>query len=330
MKKNLLLAAAMLCGLAANAQEFAQFDYTQFGLTDLKIYTADNIAAGTVIGETASVTATVGAASTFQGVSVNGPKDESDLSYKYFNFNGSQQNTDDNGIQGNGNPKDANNGTPSSTFLPPTQGGSVFQFVPNQEGYLYVLHKASSNKSYTVFEEGSCLGYTFVMATDQTAVVENGTSVTLPQVLSYTLTGDAEYNYLSLDDYPNGILWPEKIWYGATGSEEWTWNNFGVSGLSVIKFKVYPDLNYIVNANGSKMSALGFYFDTTGDATVTITSDGGSSITLMENGDVVDAIQSVAVEGAAENTPAYNLAGQQVTDSYKGVVIKGGKKYINK
>ena len=31
-----------------------------------------------------------------------------------------------------------------------------------------------------------------------------------------------------------------------------------------------------------------------------------------------------------ENAPVYNLAGQRVDKSYKGIVIKKGKKYFNK
>lgn len=36
------------------------------------------------------------------------------------------------------------------------------------------------------------------------------------------------------------------------------------------------------------------------------------------------------VAPAAKNAPVYNLAGQQVGASYKGVVIKNGKKYVQK
>jgi len=31
---------------------------------------------------------------------------------------------------------------------------------------------------------------------------------------------------------------------------------------------------------------------------------------------------------SAQNGKTYNLAGQQVSDSYKGLVIKNGKKYV--
>lgn len=44
------------------------------------------------------------------------------------------------------------------------------------------------------------------------------------------------------------------------------------------------------------------------------TSTGIESVTAVEN----------------ENAPMYNVAGQLVDDNYKGVVVKNGKKYINK
>ena len=53
---------------------------------------------------------------------------------------------------------------------------------------------------------------------------------------------------------------------------------------------------------------------------------------LDEDGNIEEqttAIQSV--KGAkAENGASYNLAGQKVNAAYKGVVIKDGKKYIQK
>ena len=46
----------------------------------------------------------------------------------------------------------------------------------------------------------------------------------------------------------------------------------------------------------------------------------------LETGDAA-GISNVTVD-ASENAPAYNLAGQAVSASYKGVVIKGGKKFL--
>jgi len=44
---------------------------------------------------------------------------------------------------------------------------------------------------------------------------------------------------------------------------------------------------------------------------------------------VTSGIISVSVE-AKDNAPAYNLAGQKVSDSFKGIVIKNGKKVVVK
>lgn len=42
------------------------------------------------------------------------------------------------------------------------------------------------------------------------------------------------------------------------------------------------------------------------------------------------SISTITTDTAAENAPAFNLAGQKVGKAYKGVVIKGGKKFIQK
>jgi hypothetical protein len=40
--------------------------------------------------------------------------------------------------------------------------------------------------------------------------------------------------------------------------------------------------------------------------------------------------QTIAPAKVIENNVIYNLAGQKVNESYKGIVIKNGKKYIQK
>ena len=53
---------------------------------------------------------------------------------------------------------------------------------------------------------------------------------------------------------------------------------------------------------------------------------------LDEDGNVIDG-EATAIKGvkaAAENGAIYNIAGQKVAASYKGIVIKDGKKYIQK
>ena len=45
---------------------------------------------------------------------------------------------------------------------------------------------------------------------------------------------------------------------------------------------------------------------------------------------VPTGINNITTEAADANVPAYNLAGQKVGKAYKGVVIKAGKKFIQK
>ena len=42
------------------------------------------------------------------------------------------------------------------------------------------------------------------------------------------------------------------------------------------------------------------------------------------------AISNVEASASAKASTLYNLAGQKVSDSYKGIVVKNGKKYLNK
>lgn len=54
-----------------------------------------------------------------------------------------------------------------------------------------------------------------------------------------------------------------------------------------------------------------------------------NNILISQNG-TTTSITNITAEEAAKNAPVYNLAGQKVTKAYKGVVIKNGKKMIQK
>lgn len=73
----------------------------------------------------------------------------------------------------------------------------------------------------------------------------------------------------------------------------------------VVKINVAEGGTYYVLAAGTKLGFYGFKYEV------------GTST----------GISSVKAE-AAQNGKTYNLAGQQVSDSYKGMVIKNGKKYV--
>ena len=74
-----------------------------------------------------------------------------------------------------------------------------------------------------------------------------------------------------------------------------------------IKLNVTAGVKYAVGLAGSKMGYYGFKYEVSDPAGINIVK---------------------AVE--AENGAAYNLAGQKVADDFKGVVIKNGKKMIQK
>ena len=52
-------------------------------------------------------------------------------------------------------------------------------------------------------------------------------------------------------------------------------------------------------------------------------------LTISIDGEAT-AIQGIVTDKADSDAPAYNLAGQRVADNYRGIIIKGGKKYLNK
>ena len=267
MKKILLSAAAVFAAMSLNAQEICTFNPDNVMNLD-----ADNgsaLTAGTIIGETESIVATVGADDSYK------PQDVASI------INGAESKG---GLQGSTNPKDADGGTPSSTLIQPASG-AYLQFEAKADGFLYVIHKASSNKAYTVFEEGSAIGYTFAAF---------GNKEPLPEVYQFTIEGGGEYNYLSETDRTK-IDFAEQEWLKVNNPEfyeaNWAaqddgttkWTNVSASGIGVIKFAVAKDCKYIVNANGSKITAGGFVFSKEDNV-------------LIQSGDVV----IYKGEGAAE------------------------------
>ena len=320
MKKILLSAVALVAAMSVNAQEVGVIDtedlVSRLGLTTEK--NAENkpiynpVSAGAEFCKSENVTMTAAFDDSYAPVSAVGPKID-DKNYTRIII-GELTIDATNGVQGNTNPKDEGGANPALASTKPA-GGAVFQFDVKKDGYLYVFHKASSNKQYMAYEEGSPMGYIFTMATDG--------SKQLPQVFGYELKGEGEYNYL-----PEGtaVALVEKIALGDDAADQ------KLNGLSVIKFPVFAGTKYWTNACGSKMTSCGYYFDTTGDATIII-DNGVNEMTLLDKGAIPGstptAISTVKAINSNESV-IYNVAGQQVSKDYKGLVIKNGKKMIQK
>ena len=227
------------------------------------------------------------------------------------------------GLQGGTNPKDADGASPNTSLSAPVSG-AFLAIEAKEDGFLYIIHKASSNKAYTVFEEGTAIGYKFAAQGDA--------ATDLGAVYQFELEGEGEINEIVLP-----IDWAEQEFLEATDADKYaahvtvdaegnpSWEAIKVNGLGVIAFPVYKDCKYIVNANGSKITAAGFVFSKADDVTIA-TEDG---VEIYKGGGET-AIQGAKVATVAGNSAIYNLAGQKVNASYKGIVIKDGKKYIQK
>ena len=250
MKKILLSSAAIFAAMSMNAQEICTFNADNVLGLDADNGTA--LTAGTVIGSTESIVATIGADDTYKPQSAT------------FTVNGSDITG---GLQGATNPKDADGGTPASTLLQPASGAFLV-FEAKADGFLYVMHKASSNKAYTVFEEGTAISYTFAAIGDASSLLGGVYSFTLPyeveneQFVVKNPVEWAEQEFLkSTNPDAYAANWKEET--ADDGTTKQTWDPvIKINGLGVIKFPVYKDCKYIVNANGSKITAVGFAFST--------------------------------------------------------------------
>ena len=260
MKKILSLLMMALMAISANAQEVCVFNPDNSLSLDPENGTA--LAAGTVIGETESIVATIGADNIYKPKSVKATVTGGEI-------NG--------GLQGNSNPYDADGGLPGITLHAPVCG-AYLEFEAKADGFLYLIINTLSNKTYTVFEEGTAIGYTFAATGDS--------STDLGEVYKFTLVGEGELNEIK---YP--IERAEQEFLKATDPEKYaahqttnadssvSWTAIKVNGLGVIKFPVYKDCKYIVAGSGTKIIAAGYVFSK--EENVTITSD---DLTIIGDG----------------------------------------------
>lgn len=83
-------------------------------------------------------------------------------------------------------------------------------------------------------------------------------------------------------------------------------NIIGAKSNGVVKFNVVAGGTYYVLAAGTRLGFYGFKYEV------------GTST----------GISSVNAAAAKKNGKTYNMAGQEVSSSAKGIVIKNGKKYV--
>ena len=295
MKKLLLSAAALVAAMSVNAQVF-KVSAEANGITSDGV----SIAAGHAWGEIKDALAISNAFETNHKA-----VDCKNNDFTKVIIDGAEIETVD-GIQGQDNPKDEDGGNPALT-MKPAVGGAVIKLEAKKNGWVYIVAKLSTNKQYMVFEEGAPMGYKIAM--------ENADERVKDGVLNLEIKGEGEYNYL-----PEGtqVQWVIREYLGDV--EAATAGN----GLGVFYFPVAEGCTYLAHATGSKISWSGICFSETEAKSVKVEGEGISK-TLVGGSTGINSVKSVVTDSAI-----YNLAGQKVNASYKGVVIKNGKKFFQK
>ncbi|MCM1519455.1 MAG: hypothetical protein NC098_01555 [Lachnoclostridium sp.] len=325
MKKNLLFAAALMTAFCASAG-------VEVGFMDAEAFELGNkptLPAGTVLSKTENVemVTCIEDETSSQNPAFNG--------FKYLIVDGETV-AITSGIGGSTNGKGDLVTAPS---------GWTYQFNVKKDGWLIVVSKISSNKNFYAFEGafggGKAISYTLGMDIQSSAYPEVTEAI-------YTIPADAmgyvDMAAADIDDYTGGtnaLMWPIRI---ATKNPE---AETAGNGTGVMIFPVYADAeSYMCLATGSKMNTCGYIFvdkDPEGEApAVTLycpavegenpRAEKAIAVTGAVQTPNIDAgIDNIIVDAAAnENAPMYNVLGQRVNESYKGLVIKNGVKFINK
>jgi hypothetical protein len=305
MKKVFLLAAVAFA-TSANAQ-VVQFDSEALGMTE----TVAEFAEGTALGSNDAIDAYLAFTDSYKASNIK------NNDYNVVKIGGNEVLTKG-GMQGNTNPKDVNGNSPAGNVAEGTApsvpvSGCVYGVTAKADGIVYVVAKLSSNKAYTVFEDGAAIGYKAAMEANNAAFPDSK--------LFVEVKGEGEFNNVT-----TAIDWLERIATGDPASE------IKVNGLGVIWFPVYNGGKYLVNACGSKASVSGMYFATAEQDVVVEGTDSEApkdAFTIYTAGGA-DGIANVAATAKAENARMFNLAGQEVGKNFKGIVVVNGKKFMNK
>lgn len=230
------------------------------------------------------------------------------------------------GIQGANNPKTADGGNPASTLTTPA-GGAVLQINAKANGKILVIHKASSNKNYAVFENNTAIGYDFAMQWPVDSIGVNG-------VIAYTVANaENEYNQLSLTQFTvttntgvtfqatdsitkdKGIQWPERYF---------TTTEIKKNGIGVIAFNAYKDCTYFVHACGSKISAANVIFVANNPTALDLVLNGSA----LDDGTVIPNLTLYSIPAAtAINNVEAEVKAEKFVKNGQIIIRKGGIEY---
>ena len=232
----------------------------------------------------------------------------------------------------------------------PTEG-QVWS-VSNSEGFFKITNVSvskyiqyspthSSYGSYAEAQEGAVLPFLYLL--DGTKeVADDDPNAKGEKANPYTVT---EIQAIGEGAYPSGKVWVKGYIAGCVntsmGSELSSGNpvasNIGLSATANVETvipiqlptgAVRAALNLVDNTNNLGKEVLiegevAKYCGVTGIKSSSAYEFTGNSVTIITG---VAAVKA----DVDKNAPAYNMAGQRVSNSFKGLIIKGGKKLINK
>ena len=238
------------------------------------------------------------------------------------------------GMQGQTNPSPNSVGTKNElgNFIGGQTGGAVLRFDVSSSGYLFVFHKATSNKNYFAWEGLADLSAATLLAIrhiGQPVKTEVGSyyDYTMPyDEMGYTIDEDItkviQVKTGEKDEAGNDITVPSTTlkFLNELIPDKFTSTNGNC--LSVIAIPVYVDGDaiYYVNACGSKISTNGFAFIPDSNPTM----DGLKEIAVSFSKSGESAVAGVAEAKSEVAAPVkvlgangiqignYNVAGQRV------------------
>jgi hypothetical protein len=181
-----------------------------------------------------------------------------------------------------------------------------------------------TSAGYATFCSESALDFTdvddvtaYTASISDNTVTFNKVTTTVPAGTGLLLKGDAgTYNIPVVASSTTDVSANKLVGVTEATEIDGTAGNFYVLkkvGENVGFYKVTSDA-YTVRANSAYLNGEGV----------------NAKDFIGFDNDETTAIDNLTISQFVKNAPVYNLAGQKVSNSYKGIVIVNGKKYINK
>ena len=239
--------------------------------------------------------------------------------------------------------------------------GLYYKFTPSSSGTLKVnvwvnkgnrktfIVKTSTGEPLKPYVDYTCDGYVNGKNTTEEDGTQHPTYFTADEI-------KARHDAYSEEQVTAGKTAISDYVVDAGNQAFWGWITFNVeAGESYVVYQQSSQLgfggfefggeSYVASPEGKLAAEFAAVVDADGNATNV--NERGSVVTFTAAGVAVEAVGGAepdVVEAdfntpagindikndVDKNAPSYNLAGQRVDENYKGVVIKSGKKYMNK